>query len=76
LKLTRAEYCQFTLSGRIELLRLYGKFICAKIIKTKKIIIFKLYDFYVAVIKDLLRNRVIEADPVWSNELLQFFISL
>lgn len=76
MELTRGEYCQFTLSGRIHLLHQYGKFIFSRIIQTKKITLFKLCDFYVAVIKDLIRNRVLEADPLWSHELLQFFMSL
>ena len=55
MKLTQAEYCQFKLEGRIRLLHQYARFIFSKKLETIKITIFKLSDFYVAVIKDLLK---------------------
>lgn len=76
MKITKGAFCRFTLPGRIKLLHQYGNFICSKIIDAKKIMVFKLCDFYVAVIKDLVRNCILEANPIISHELLQFFVSL
>jgi len=76
MKLTPGEYCRFSLSGRIALLHQYGKFICSRLVHSKKILVYKLYDFYVEVIKDLVKNTVLEANPVWSRDMLEFLISL
>ena len=38
-------------------------------------VVFKLNDFYVAVIKDLEINSVIEVCLLWSEEQFQFYLS-
>ena len=76
MKISKGEFCQLSLLGRIRLLHQYARHICSKTFDTKKITIFKLYDFYVAVIKDLIKNIIIEANPVVSLELPNFYLSL
>ncbi len=76
MKITKAAYCGLSLLGRVRFLHQYARFICSKTIETKKIMIFKLYNFYVAVIKDLIRNSIIEADPISSQNMLMFYLGL
>ncbi len=76
MKLSKAQYSQLSLFGRVKLLHQYARFICSKILETKKIMIFKLYDFFVAVIKDLHKNKIIEADPILSQDMLKFYLLL
>jgi hypothetical protein len=75
ISITRVEYCRFSLKGKLRLLDLYGKVVFEKITKTEEVIIFKLSDFYVAVRKDLTINSVVEADPLSSVAVLQFYLS-
>ena len=75
MKITKGAFSRFTLPGRVKLVHQYGRFISSKIMEAKKIMLFKLCDFYVAIIRDLVRNCVLEANPVISQELLQFLIS-
>jgi hypothetical protein len=69
------EYCRFSLNGKLRLLNLFGKIVFEKITQKEEMVVFKLNDFYVAVIKDLETNSVIEASPLWSDEQLQFYLS-
>jgi hypothetical protein len=49
--ITRVEYCCISLKGKLRLLDLFGEMVFEKITKTEEVIIFKIGDFYVAVIK-------------------------
>ena len=72
MKITKGEYCQFTVQGKIQLLHLYGKVICHKSIDDKGIIILKIFDFYVEVIySEPMNNFIIQAEPV-SQSLINF----
>jgi len=57
------------------LLDLFGEVVCEKITQKEEMVVFKLNDFYVAVIKDMENNSVIDASPLWSEEQLQFYLS-
>jgi hypothetical protein len=72
ISITRDEYCRFSIKGRLRLLDLFGKIVFEKITKTEEVIVFKLFDFYVAVTKDFGINAVVEANPLSSDEVLQF----
>ena len=75
MKITKGEYCQFTLQGKIQLLHLYGKAICHKAIDDKAITIFRVFDFYVEVIYiEPMNNFIIQAEPV-SQSLINFYQS-
>jgi hypothetical protein len=69
------EYCGFSLKGRLRLLDLFGELVFEKITPNREMGVFKLNDFYVAVIKDLEMNSVIEASPLWTVDQLQFYFS-
>lgn len=75
ISITRAEYCGFSLNGKLRLLNLFGKVVFEKITQKEEMAVFKLNDFYVVVIKDLEINSVIEASPLWTEEQLQFYLS-
>ena len=75
IRITREEYCRFSFNGRLRLLHLFGKVVFEKITQTEELVVFRLDDFYVTAIKDLETNSVIEVNPVWSEELLQFYLS-
>ena len=75
MKITKGEYCQFTLQGKIQLLHLYGKVICHKAINDKSITIFRIFNFYVEVIyNEQMDNLIIQAEPV-SQNLINFYKS-
>ena len=72
MKITKGEYCQFTLQGKIQLLHLYGKAICHKAIDDKCITIFRVFDFYVEVIySEPMNNFIEQAEPI-SKSLINF----
>lgn len=75
IRITSEEYCRFSFNGRLRLLDLFGKVVFEKITQTEEIVVFRLNDFYVSAIKDLETNSIIEVNPVWSDELLQFYLS-
>lgn len=73
MKITKGEYCQFTLQGKIQLLHLYGKVICHKAIDDKGITIFRIFDFYVEVIyNEPMNNFIVQAEPI-SQNLINFY---
>ncbi len=69
MKITRGEYCRFSLGGRIRLLNEYGEMIFSIILKHHKIQFFKFFDFYVEVIKDLIKSSFLHADPVSKDRI-------
>ena len=72
MKITKGEYSQFTLQGKIQLLHLYGKVICHKAIDDKGITILRVFDFYVEVVYSVpMNNFIIQAEPV-SQSLINF----
>ena len=75
ISITRVEYCRFSIQGRLRLLDLFGKVVFEKITQKEEMVVSKLNDFYVAVIKDLEINSVIEVSILWSEEQLQFYLS-
>lgn len=72
MKITKGEYCQFTLQGKIQLLHLYGKVICHKAIDGKDITIFRIFDFYIEVIySEPMNNSIVQAEPI-SKSIVNF----
>ena len=61
ISITRVEYCRFSLKGKLRLLDLFGEVVFEKITQKEEMVVFKLNDFYVAVIKDMEINSVIDA---------------
>ena len=73
MKITIGEYCQFSVQARVQLLHSFGQYICFTIIERKGIILFKLFDFYVEVIKDLYNHTILQANPIPCNSMITFY---
>ena len=64
MKITKGEYCQFNLKSRVALLREFGQLEFERIFGNKAIRIFTIYDFYVEVIYNRLKEEVEKVEPV------------
>jgi hypothetical protein len=64
MKITKGEYCQFSLRGRIQFLNEFGKLMGENIIGTKVIRLYKLSDFYVEVFYNRLNSKIEHVEPV------------
>ena len=69
MKITKGEFCRFSLQGKLRLLNDYGEMIFSVILKHHKIQFFKFFDFYVEVLKDLLKNSFLQASPVPKDKI-------
>ena len=70
------EFLSFSIQGRLRLLELYGDLIFEKITFKEGHSVFTINRFYVVVIKDVVLNAVIAAEPVLSPEQLKFYLKL
>lgn len=60
--LTKSEFCQFSLTGKIQLLDEFGKLLYIKEYIKRTVIIYKLYNFYVQAVY---RGNILEkAEPI------------
>lgn len=73
MKITKAEYCQFSSKGREQLLEDFGSIIGEKIIGNKIIKLYKLYDFYVEVMYNKINNKTAQAEPIKTFNMLLFY---
>lgn len=74
MKITKGQFCQFSLHGRLRLINQYGRIIFSKIIEKYKIQIFRIFDFHVQVIKNIFHLDCLLADPI-PVELINFYIN-
>ncbi len=74
MKITRGEYCQFSLTGRLQLLEEFGEFLGVKTIEHKSIQLYQIYDFYVEVIYNNTSHKIEHAEIVKSTNLLSFYL--
>ncbi len=74
MKLTKGEYCQFSLKSRLALLKEFGVLITEKYVNEKLIRIFRIYDFYVEVLYDLLNNKFLRAEPVYNHQMVAHYL--
>ena len=70
--LSKGEYSQFSLKGRIHLLQEFGMLVNEKFVNEIKIKIYLLYDFYVEVVYK--ENRIVKAEPVLHSGLLEYYL--
>jgi hypothetical protein len=70
--LSKGEYSQFSLRGRINLIQQFGMPVYEKILDEVVIKIYHLYDFYVEVILE--KNKIIKAEPVLYSGLLEYYL--
>ena len=76
MKITRGEYCQFSLKGRLQLLTEFGEFLGEETIENKSIRLYRLYDFYVEVLSNKLSKHIEKAEPIKCFNTLLFYNSL
>lgn len=75
MKITKAEYCQFSSKGRMQLLKDFGNLIGENIIGDKTIKLYKLYDFFVEVIYNRINNKLEHTEPIKTCNMLIFYIA-
>jgi hypothetical protein len=69
--LSKGEYSQFSLKGRIHLLQEFGMLVNEKFIDEVRIKIYSLYGFYVEVVYE--ENYIIKAEPILHAGLLEYY---
>ncbi len=73
MKITKAEYCQFSSRGRVQLLKDFGSIIGEKIIKNKIIKLYKLCDFYVEVICNKINKKIEHIESIKTFNMILFY---
>ena len=76
MNITKGEYCQFSLKGRLQLLLEFGEYLGAKIMDQLSIQLYRIYDFYVEVIYNQIQKKVEQAEVVSNTNLLGFYRTL
>ena len=76
MNITKGEYCQFSLRGRLQLLQEFGEYLGGKIMEHKSIQLYRIYDFYVEVIYNQSSKKVEQAEVVQNRNLLWFYKTL
>lgn len=66
----KSEFCQFSLTGRIQFLVEYGELLYVKDFQRREIKIYRLYDFYVQVVLEI--GKAISAE-VFPTAMLGLF---
>jgi hypothetical protein len=72
MQLSKGEYTQFSLKGKLNLLNEFGILINEKHADDIEIRIYQLYDFYVEVLYN--NQRIIKAEPLICPELLNYYL--
>jgi len=76
MKLTRGEFCQFSLTARFDLLTEYGKNVMKKKVRMRMISVYEVFDFYVEVYENLNSQQLEKVEPVRNNNILEVYQSL
>ena len=76
MKLTRGEFCQFTLNTRLELLKQFGRNILEKKIRMRLVSIYKISGFYVEVYENLESNKLEKVEPIKNLRMLEVYNEL
>ncbi len=71
MQLTKGEYTQFSLRGKIYLLEEYGMLLIEKYLNDKIIKIYRLYDFFVEVL--IKNNSPIKAEPLLFCGMINYY---
>ncbi len=69
--LSKGEYAQFSLKGKLGLLDEFGILVNEKLIGEIEIKVYQLYDFYVEVLYN--KQKVVKAEPVIFFGLLSYY---
>jgi hypothetical protein len=70
--LSKGEYTQFSLKGRLNLLNEFGTLLTQKRINETEIKIYYIYDFYVEVFFE--EKLVTKVEPLIFNGLLRYYM--
>jgi hypothetical protein len=70
--LSKGEYTQFSLKGRLCLLNEFGILLIQKKINETEIEIYYIYDFYVEVFFE--EKHITKAEPLFSDGLLRYYM--
>lgn len=73
MKITKGEYCQFNLKSRVALLREFGQLEFERIFGNTAIRIFTIYDFYVEVIYNRLKEEIVKVEPVNFMDIINMY---
>jgi hypothetical protein len=71
MNLSKGEYMQFSLNGRLNLVNEFGILISEKYVDEIELKIYRLYDFYVEVLYN--QQRIVKAEPVIFAGLLNYY---
>jgi len=72
--LTAAEFCQFNLKSRIQLLRKDGVLLQVRKVFDKFIVrLYTLYRFWVEVIIQVQNMEIIKVEPVLNNDIVSLY---
>jgi hypothetical protein len=64
MKITKGEYCQFSLPGRLQLVKEFGEFLGETLLGRELIQIYRIHDFYVEVRFEAAGSSLCYAEPV------------
>lgn len=76
MKITKGEYCQFNVKSKIELLKEFGQLEFERTFGTTAVRIFTIYDFYVEVIYNQLKEEIEKVEPVSFMDILRMYDQL
>jgi hypothetical protein len=70
--LSKGEYTQFSLKGKLNLLHEFGMLLTQKKIDETEIKIYYIYDFYVEVFYE--EKRIVKVEPLMFSGLLRYYM--
>jgi hypothetical protein len=70
--LSKGEYTQFSLKGKLNLLNEFGTLLTQKSVNETEIKIYRIYDFYVEVF--YVEKLVTKVEPLIFNGLLRYYM--
>ena len=76
MKLTRGEFCQFSLATRLVLVKEFGKNILKKKVEMRLISVYRIFGFYVEVFENLSSHRLEKVEPLKNRTILEVYNSL
>ncbi|TDW97290.1 hypothetical protein [Dinghuibacter silviterrae] len=73
MKITKGEYCQFNLKSKVELLKEFGQLEFERSFGSTEVRIFTIYDFYVEVIYNQMKEEIEKVEPVNFMDILRMY---
>ncbi|HWJ92369.1 MAG TPA: hypothetical protein VNR87_14735 [Flavisolibacter sp.] len=64
MKITKGEYCQFSLGGRLDLLKEFGELLGEVVLDQLFVQVYRIHDFYVEVRFDHPTGKLLYAEPL------------